>query len=543
MDTVRVRNLRSLADTGEISLSPLLTLLVGENSSGKSTFIRFFPLLRQSTETPTSNGLLLRGAVDYGLFHTALKKGAHPAEISFGFGLTLEGRPYADNPWPLHDLRIKLEVSFCARKHEPNYSYFKGLEIRFGTHLEDRIVLEATEDGRLTKLVINDLNVEAELEGLALANGPGLIPALRAVLPGSDGSQSVSPDVNTAGEVFDQALLKLTENSFHRKTSRERKLALFHSVRIGEASAMLSELRKDSELLGWQSSIAHWDTKNPKFRSLRDVLLAGRLPKLLTLLAFHVRELARGVHYFAPVRAQVFREYAVRDLTVEQIAPDGSNVPMFLARLPRSEMIRFQEWTRAYFNFEIYGESFGDGSLIALRLRDNSNGQVFNLTDTGFGYSQMLPFLLQIWALVDRGPSSAHRSSNRIRNTPPRSGYLIAIEQPELHLHPAFQSRILDLMIRTAKIAREQGLPAIRFVLETHSPTFVERAGHLIAAGQLAPADAQVIFFEREEPESASVTSAVRHASYDADGVLSEEFPMGFFLSSAEGLDFPTPIK
>ena len=46
LQAVRIEGLRSLTDTGFIDIKPL-TILVGENSSGKSTFIRFFPLLRE----------------------------------------------------------------------------------------------------------------------------------------------------------------------------------------------------------------------------------------------------------------------------------------------------------------------------------------------------------------------------------------------------------------------------------------------------------------------------------------------------------------
>ena len=44
---IRIENLRSLKDTGFVELRPL-TLLLGANSSGKSTFLRSFPLFTQS---------------------------------------------------------------------------------------------------------------------------------------------------------------------------------------------------------------------------------------------------------------------------------------------------------------------------------------------------------------------------------------------------------------------------------------------------------------------------------------------------------------
>ena len=53
MNAIRLERFRSLADTGFVKLRPL-TVLVGRNSSGKSSFLRFLPLLRQSVEARTS---------------------------------------------------------------------------------------------------------------------------------------------------------------------------------------------------------------------------------------------------------------------------------------------------------------------------------------------------------------------------------------------------------------------------------------------------------------------------------------------------------
>ena len=47
LKSIRLRNFRCFEDTGEIELKPL-TVLVGANSSGKSSILKFFPLLKQS---------------------------------------------------------------------------------------------------------------------------------------------------------------------------------------------------------------------------------------------------------------------------------------------------------------------------------------------------------------------------------------------------------------------------------------------------------------------------------------------------------------
>ena len=84
---IRIRNLRSLRDSGYIKIKPL-TILLGANSSGKSTFLRSFPLFTQSVKKN------LRGPiswfddslVDFGDYTTAKNKEAGRDEmISFSY--------------------------------------------------------------------------------------------------------------------------------------------------------------------------------------------------------------------------------------------------------------------------------------------------------------------------------------------------------------------------------------------------------------------------------------------------------------------------
>jgi AAA15 family ATPase/GTPase len=89
MNSIRVKNLRCLADTGYIPIKPL-TILLGANSTGKSTFLRVFPLLKQSIETPTNTPILWygeKGYVDFGTIKNALRDSAET--ISFGFKMLL----------------------------------------------------------------------------------------------------------------------------------------------------------------------------------------------------------------------------------------------------------------------------------------------------------------------------------------------------------------------------------------------------------------------------------------------------------------------
>ena len=87
IDSIRIENLRSLKDTGFIKLKKL-NILLGSNSSGKSTFLRSFPLFAQSVKKN------LRGPiswfddsmVDFGNYETAINFGASKDEgIAFSY--------------------------------------------------------------------------------------------------------------------------------------------------------------------------------------------------------------------------------------------------------------------------------------------------------------------------------------------------------------------------------------------------------------------------------------------------------------------------
>ena len=89
IEEFRIRNLRSIKDSGSIRLSPI-TLLLGTNSSGKSTFLRSFPLFSQSVSKHLRGPIAWfdNNFVDFGDFRTAKNKYADVSEgIVFSYSL------------------------------------------------------------------------------------------------------------------------------------------------------------------------------------------------------------------------------------------------------------------------------------------------------------------------------------------------------------------------------------------------------------------------------------------------------------------------
>ena len=137
-------------------------------------------------------------------------------------------------------------------------------------------------------------------------------------------------------------------------------------------------------------------------------------------------------------------------------------------------------------------------SIHELRLWDYDKKTMVSFRDVGFGISQVLPVL-----------ATAYGSRGRV----------IAIEQPEIHLHPALQAELGDVFIESAT-----GESQNTFILETHSEHLILRLLRRVREKKISPADMCVLFVEPTDHGS-----QVRELEYDEDGDFIDEWPGGFF--------------
>jgi len=88
MEGLRLKNIRTLRDTGMVDLKTV-NMLVGGNSSGKSTMLRIFPLIKQSLYRRTNGPILWAGEdndyVDFGSYKETLNKNSTDNYIELQF--------------------------------------------------------------------------------------------------------------------------------------------------------------------------------------------------------------------------------------------------------------------------------------------------------------------------------------------------------------------------------------------------------------------------------------------------------------------------
>jgi hypothetical protein len=136
-----------------------------------------------------------------------------------------------------------------------------------------------------------------------------------------------------------------------------------------------------------------------------------------------------------------------------------------------------------------------------LVLVDQRTNTVVTHRDVGIGISQVLPVLVM-----------AYGSKQKI----------LAMEQPEIHLHPALQAELGDVFIESALGERQN-----TFILETHSEHLIHRLSRRIREGKISPDDIGVVYVEPLERGSRFV-----ELSLDEDGDFIDEWPGGFFEES-----------
>jgi len=112
-------------------------------------------------------------------------------------------------------------------------------------------------------------------------------------------------------------------------------------------------------------------------------------------------------------------------------------------------------------------------------VRVSEGAPEVNLTDVGFGVSQVLPVAVQCFCCK---PNST-----------------VILEQPEIHLHTSVQASLADLFI-DAIHTREGGKPRnTQLIVESHSEHFLHRLQRRIAEEKLRPDEVAVYFCETNQ--------------------------------------------
>jgi len=219
------------------------------------------------------------------------------------------------------------------------------------------------------------------------------------------------------------------------------------------------------------------------------------------LRSFRFPMLARSFASMAPIRTTPKRTY---DGYTKTFSPQGEHTPYVIRkRLTQgSQTNEFKKALDAFGAdsglFESVGiTQFGKDSASPFELTITLSAKALRVNSVGYGVSQVLPIIVE---LLTHG-----------------KGSWLAIQQPEVHLHPRAQAALGEVLFHAASRASHT------LFVETHSDYLLDRYRTAIRESKDSAGTTQVVFFER--------TGSGNHAYpmlLENDGEYPETQPPGF---------------
>lgn len=518
---IEIENFKAIGERVRIEIKPL-TLIFGPNSAGKSTILQALHFAREIFD--------LHNLDPY-------------RTVSGGDAFDLGGfTNIVHNHDTQRRIRLRLEIDFLPRL--PDYD-----ADLVGVEEED---LDGWSDIEAMRAGCRSAWVEAEVHW----NKTHHIPTVRAYTVGVNDHQIAKLRVpNEALDVegerlpfckveinFEHPLLSGCvdpETGYHCKPFSE----------FGRLAAKLYAVAKDDKDMIW--SIARHPREVPSalpvwgsvlsLPALKDLFDAGELGsadeqgerswltrKVLTQFIVGPGEVAlrelRKLTYLGPIREMPSRSFAPPAEADKQRRATGlgawdrlrdadqhflDRVNGWMSRLRCGYTIRLKDYAevdqRAVPSVDAVADDWAQfGELIrrqpfkrrVVLVPEGRSIEVLP-NDVGIGISQLLPAI--VLALDAKGS-------------------LTAIEQPELHLHPALQAEIADLFVESAVHDRNT------FILETHSEHLVLRLQRLVREGRLRNSAVSIIYVSQH---GKGMKAEALHL--DDQGDFVDDWPGGFF--------------
>jgi hypothetical protein len=574
LTALHIANFKAFADQQKVPLRPL-TLIYGQNSSGKSSILHSLVLARHALDTGEldAHRTAIGGeSVDLGGFRQYIHRREPNRRMEWSVELdaaSFTGRP-AELFAPVRTVVSTTTIGIALDQHDlPVPQADPGIQA-YEIRGDGKILMRMSRrrDGRLNLDRLNHehpvfrevlkaiVETSTTTESIRVEDFEGLDEAIAEIVP---------EIVVKAGSLLPEGLDRPPEESGRDETAffpisqgrRREDLAAavrFFIPRIvdelirGVRDLVVAEVRR-LEYLGplrsypprhvafsehhdpnWQAGGGHaWEILRRDERVRRRVNEWLQSPdRLQTPYALVLRQLIPDavLEQVVPERlSQAWHDLLVEFLkTSAEWRADGESAAVmaeeawreFEARTdPDQNLPLIEQWVSQLTDSDDTARQWlramsanRADPLQDLILVDQRSKTPVSHRDVGVGISQVLPVLV-----------GAYASDRKI----------VAIEQPEIHLHPALQAELGDVFIESALGERRN-----RFILESHSEHLLLRIMRRMretAAGTLpegvppvAPEDVMVLYVEPDGPRS-----IVREMPLNEKGELVKAWPGGFF--------------
>ncbi|MCE7797354.1 DUF3696 domain-containing protein [Sphingobium sufflavum] len=504
LKAISVQNYRGFSQPTTLHLRPL-TILLGRNSSGKSSLTRLIPLLQQSLERQSSSPILWSSeSVDLGNISDVITHDTAAAELRIGFQVSVPNfyaflnrsrYGFVSTPGnPSADLEYTMRLSADGARTK-----FNGILIRIG---EQTLSVDWDGDGNVTRFAVND--VEFPLgEARYKADTKSVFPEISRLFEKDEITHSARTPL------FYDDIRPALENVIHGRTAAE-KIDFF-----ARHFSYLPREKAREALRQFPNAVSR-KVSDHNSRVISDLSMINDLPRIMQTLNILVAPDLLASAYIGPSRASGKRFDRIQELSVDRLDASGDNTAMYVYSLSEEERQSFNDLLVRACGHVMQVEESGPGH-VSIKVGRQGQAHFENIADVGFGFSQLVPVIAQLHAVRERNSNRSGLSGNSV---------VFAVEQPELHLHPAMQANLADLFV--AAVSRTSSKDITTTILvETHSETLVSQLGVLIAEGEISSDDVAVYFVEKDER---SGTSSLTEKKFGTDGLISD-WPIGFFSS------------
>lgn len=447
----RWQNYKAFSNTGWIEIKPL-TIFIGANASGKTSILQPLLLLKQTLQDAAEEvSLMPKGEnVDAGSYEDMVY--VHDVNKKIIFDIDLERRP--------KDVNKEQDIGSIPP-----------------SHIILKYFIDDNQMPSLNNYIVKDAFERLMLERKRLKSGRFNIKFCKSL------DQEIDKDIL----------------SFIKKQQPQH--FIFNSSELFKKQVEKKRKEKD------------YDIDKIEFSAPISLYVS-----ILTFVEIELQKLLLSIKHIGPVREYPKRVYEFRGEYHDEVGPKGQYTFSLLYQMKNDvdKLKQLAIWLKhCHLAEEVECIRLPDRPLLmeikVIPLKSNIK---VNISDTYFGFSQILPLLVQ----------SIMAKKNDI----------IITEQPEIHLNPACQTTLADFFVKMTKQTNA------KFIVETHSEHLLLRLRTHIKRGELKPKDVSLYY-----TEIINGKSKVRRIQIDENGNFpNKDWPKGFFEQSlTENLMFVTSKK
>lgn len=453
-----------------------INILIGENSSGKSSLFKFLLSLKQTFIQPRNReyNLLFSG------LHTDL--GSFKESVYY------------------HDENLSILFSFTFMKEYDDY-YLKYYTSDLNNDKKSAKVEELKKN-------LNLNNNRTKIEYIIDKN-IGIHESIQTKISNAIGSIIIihkqDSDNNYDNLYGQKCSIQYSRSSNNRHYSIENVEYIkdgFTSIIVG--SSIYDQIKKiiESEQLDSQSI-----DSNPENIDKECDIIFDEIAYLL-IAQNYLKHIINKTEYINPINTHPSRVYLYKDLRQSPIISNIEDVVEYLSQsneVSKKALIEIQK-TLQKFGIADSIEIIQDDRLPVKELRVQVKDLVSNILDVGYGVSLQIPILLKA-ILSERLPSQKNS--------------ILLIEQPEVHLHPKLHAELIDTLLSFSR--------STTYFIETHSEHIIRKLQTIVKEKKhgITPEDVTIHYLRRIDKKTEITSHKI-----DESGILNPSFPSGFFDNS-----------